>query len=343
MPSRKTETTELSVGFGLLGYSNPFEPPFSEIFSKFQGSLSIEKHKLYLSEYPKNQNLYPIMLNVGLNLRKTFPLFNNLQTLRWLGPERQASTTSTARDLQAVNVPISVKAKSNVVGNPSPYNLFISTPQGSGLAKGTRSWYLESALSDYQSFYNLAKEITGLDKLPSSVEEFERLGNKKLLINAIKNISTSDIFEFQNLYIKMCHQSAKEAADTFNDNLSHSLNSPVKGSVLERIAKMFFRMNAVEYILCGIDGQNEFAVKIPDLTTWLQNWEFKAIQAAPDFERKQSVVNFSIDIQNKKHLKSYNVIFHAEIRWSHGKFSSVEGKLYKEFNWVDLPFFTQIF
>jgi hypothetical protein len=87
---------------------------------------------------------------------------------------------------------------------------------------------------------------------------------------------------------------------------------------------------------------SEFAVKIPDLTAWLQDWGFEQIDASPDLGRGQSVVDFAITCRRKDGTDSYLARFHTEVRYSHGKFSSVEAKTYKEFNWVSLPFFDVI-
>jgi len=347
MPSAKTEATELSVAFGLLGYTDPTARPFTEVEEKFEGTLIPEKHQAYIEEYtrPRNQPLYSRMLNVGANLRLRYPLFSNLTSLRWSGPERQAATIATARDLQAVNVPISVKAESRVVGNPSPYNIFISTPQGSAQARGTRSWYLESALGQYQAYYGYIREITDNLSLPEDVGVFEQSRNKAPLRTALRAmvLNPQQKETEERLYLEMCHTAASGAARIFNENLATSLDSRTRGSVLERIAKMFFRMNAVGYVLCGIDGRSDFAVLVPDLTSWLREWEFGEIQSSPDLTRGQSVVDFSVICRHKTRGDEYNAQFHAEVRWSHGRFSSVEGKLYKEFDWVDLPFFETIF
>ena len=62
---------------------------------------------------------------------------------------------------------------------------------------------------------------------------------------------------------------------------------------------MFFRMNVVEYVLGGIDWRAEFAVVIPDLTTWLQTWQFERINAIPNLDKEQSIVDFEILCRNK--------------------------------------------
>ncbi len=345
MATAKTECSELSVGFGLLGYDKPLEVSFKQVHPKFDNTLNEEKFNTFVNTYPSDI-MFASMNNVGIRLRSNYKSFRNLNLVRWTGGDRQAATTSTAKDLLGANIPISVKAESRVVGNPSPYNLFVATPQGSAQAQGMTSWYLETAPQAYQEFYAFARKLTGLDTgmntTPEAVVEFELSRRKKPLIRAIKNLGEHYPQEFQELYIRMCQKVSQSSAEIFENYLSKSLKSRIRGAVLERIAKMFFRMNAVEYVLCGIDGKNEFAVLIPDLTTWLQTWQFEDIKAIPNLEKEQSVVDFEILCTNKTTKHAYLAKFHAEIRWSHGKFSSVEGKLYKEFNWSDLPFFSVI-
>jgi hypothetical protein len=346
MATAKTECSELSVGFGLLGYDNPTEVSFNEAHPKFDGTLSEDKYKTFITTYPSD-NMFASMNNVGIRLRSSYIPYNNLSLVRWTGGDRQAATTSTAKDLLGANVPISVKAESRVVGNPSPYNLFVATPQGSAPAQGMASWYLETARDAYQEFYSFARVSVGLDRgrnaIPEDVLEFEASRRKRPLILAVKNLGENYQQEFQDLYLAMCRKVSQSSADLFENYLATSLKSRMRGAVLERVAKMFFRMNAVEYVLCGIDGKNEFAVLIPDLTTWLRTWQFEDIRAIPSLEKEQSIVEFEIQCFNKITKGTYLAKFHVEIRWSHGKFSSVEGKLYKEFNWINLPFFSVFF
>jgi len=89
----------------------------------------------------------------------------------------------------------------------------------------------------------------------------------------------------------------------------------------------------------GVDRGKDIALSFPDANTWNQNWEFVSIEAMPDLSAGQSVVKFFLKIKNKKNKEMYSFNFHAEIRWSHGKFcGNPEGKLYKDFAWGDLPF-----
>ena len=57
MPSRKTEATELSVGFGLLG-QNPLGTIAEDVDVAFGGTVSHEKYENYRTEFASNESYY---------------------------------------------------------------------------------------------------------------------------------------------------------------------------------------------------------------------------------------------------------------------------------------------
>lgn len=97
-------------------------------------------------------------------------------------------------------------------------------------------------------------------------------------------------------------------------------------------------------MLCGLDGKVDFGVILPDITTWKRNWGLKQVIAQPGLSREQSVVNFEVVVEDKGKRKEYSLPFHAQVRWSRGKFGgNPEAKLYKDFVWTDVPFLPQIY
>ena len=156
----KTECTELSVALGLLGVQDPTVLETSQLGSMFEGTLSDAKYACFQSEYqnPANHELYVQMHSVGKKLRTSHPLFSGIQNLRWTGAQKLANTSSASIDLLAQNTPISVKAGSNVVGNLSPYNIFICMPQGKADAKNADHWYLTVDPEGYQGLYSIVRE-----------------------------------------------------------------------------------------------------------------------------------------------------------------------------------------
>jgi len=348
MPSEKTESSELSVGFGILGINDPLDLTYSDIKRYFEGTLSPEKYDRFKVEFthPKNSRLYSRLHNLGKKLRKEYPLFKNVKYLKWSGPEKQAKTNSGAQDLIAVNTPVSVKAESNIVSNLSPINIFEKVPLGKVAPDRSENWYLHVDPEGYQSLYSSVRDIR-LVHFPSSVEDFEKTATPKLreeLQLEITKLSDTQKTSFNKQYLKMCKDVATTSAAIFNQSYQKGRTGDSRTAVTEHLVKSLFRINSVEYILAGSGGKYDYAVIIPSITEWKKEWEIVSVEAVPDLEKKQSVVNIQVEYKNKKSKASYIANFHIEIRWSHGKFrSSPEAKLYKNFKWAEIAFTKSIF
>ena len=345
MPSAKTECSELSVAFGILGIDDPLALNQAQIETFFTGTLPVEKYPRLLDTFSKHEKLCLRMYGVGRKLRENYSLFSNVENLQWSGPQRQAATTSAAKDLLVANVPVSIKAKSNVVLNPSPYNIFESIPSGTLPIQSSENWYLEMEPAGFQDLYDFVR-FASLDELPEKVSEFESVAktkDRKRVQEIIKDLPQEQRKEFDNLYGVMCRDVAQKSAILFNENFSNSMQSKIHTVLLEYIAGKVFRLNSVDYILGGIDRNKEFAVLIPELTRWKRDWQIINVEAIPDLTRRQSVVDLFVSYKNKKKKSVSTAKFHIEIRWSHGKFcGSPEAKLYKDFAWNDIGFLQSI-
>ena len=346
MPSPKTECTELSVGFGILAIENLLDLQPSQVEKFFEGTLSKEKYDRFREEFQNNEALYRQMYNVGFGLRAIYPPYKKVSSLKWAGPQQQAATTAAAKDLIVANTPVSVKENSDVVHNPSPYNLFETIPSGQVKAQSSENWYLEQAHQGYQELYSFVRD-KGLEYLPEDVSEFEQSikgSKRKPIKNVIKQFSDDEKRAFKQLYLRMCHQVAKVSADIFNNNYSASMRGRSRNAVIEQITRHFFRMNAIDYILCGIDKKKEFALIIPEITRWKREWIIVDVIAEPELDREQSRVRFLVHYKNRNSGITNMAEFHTQIRWSHGKFqNNPEAKLYKNFAWEEVAFFESIY
>ncbi len=346
MPSIKTECTELSVGFGILGIKNVLDLTQRQIEAYFEGTLSVEKYDRFKGEFPRKEALYKRMYNVGYGLRTSYTLFKNVSSLQWAGPQQQSRTTAVAKDLIVANTAVSVKENSNIVHNPSPYNLFQAIPSGQVKAQGSDNWFLEQAPYEYQELYDFIRN-RGLGHFPEDVSEFERFTKRKdrqPIKDTIKQFSDDEEPAFTKLYLRMCHKVAEVSAEIFNSNYSSSMQGRSRSAVIERIMQSFFRMNSIDYLLGGIDKKKGFAVIVPEITRWNREWTITDIVASPELDKRQSRVHFSVLFRNRQSKESFEANFHAQIRWKHGKFqSNPEAPLYKNFTWEDLPFFKSIY
>ncbi len=346
MPSAKTECTELSVAFGILGIENIFELNQFQILLYFDGSLSAEKYERFKDEFPKKETLYRKMYNVGFGLRALYTPFKNVNSLKWAGPQQQSAMTVVAKDLLVANTAVSVKENSDIVLNSSPYNLFHSIPRGQGKAKSSENWFLEQAPREYQELYSFVQS-RGLAHLPEDVNDFElstKGKDRRPIKDVIKHLSGDEKRAFTQLYLRMCHKVAEVSAEIFNGNYSTSMQGRLKNAITEQITRQLFRMDSIDYVLGGVDKGKEFAVIVPEITQWRRDWAIAEIIAKPELDKRQSRVHFSVLLKNRKNKVSYVANFHTQIRWSHGKFQSKpEAKLYKNFAWEELSFFESIY
>ncbi len=347
MPSAKTETSELSVAFGILGMDPTYIYPQLEINQRFIESLSKEKYSAFLAEYKRNTELYERLLRVGQTMSIKHTPFRQAGVVQWTGPFRQASTTSAAKDLLVANTPVSVKTESNVVANLSPPNMMMNLPGGTAPSSREENWYLTTQPYEFQELYDFVRGMSPeLQSLPKDIRSFEEQASRddrKRIQKFLKGCSDSERKEFTKRYLVLCHRVAEKSADLFNQNLEASLSTGARRAVLENLMRWFFRLNAVRYVLCGIDRKEEFALNVPELTSWMREWDLVEVVAKPDLTRGQSVVNFDVICRRKNDRHEHRAPYHAEIRWSHGRFSgAVESKLYKEFAWRDIPFLPEL-
>jgi site-specific DNA-methyltransferase (adenine-specific) len=349
MASEKTECTELSVAFGILGLPKPLALSAQEVESHFEGTLSPDKYMRFKEEFVNhiNSKLYSRLVNLGIELRARYPLFSTVSSICWCGPEKQARTDSGARDLIAANTPISIKAGSNILLNRSPAFVFESLPQGLPSPDRSENWYLLVDPSGYQELYSSVRNIRLVRfDYPESVEEFEHVyskSNRKEIESEISKLVGGEKAKFDELYLAMCRRVAEASAELFNRNFLTAMDGLSPKWVIESIAKNLFRIDSVEYVMAGVTGSKVYAIKMPSLSRWKKEWEIVGVQATPDLSRGQSVVKIIVQYKNKKETTVYEASFHVEIRWSHGKFvQAPEAKLYKDFKWVDVPFVESI-
>ena len=165
---------------------------------------------------PEIEEYYRRFYAIGVNLRHSHEHFKrtNIAAVRWEGPQQQASSMPIPIDIIAANVPISIKADSNVVGNPAPPILFESGPSGSLTPSRSENWYVTVAHNSYQSLYQLACNLCSIN-LPSSVVDYHQTikgAARKRFAKAIRDLSSTEQAEFDRLCVPFCHEVAEHSA-----------------------------------------------------------------------------------------------------------------------------------
>ncbi|MCB2209553.1 hypothetical protein KQH62_01550 [bacterium] len=342
MASKKTEATEISLGFGLIGIKNPNTVIDNQIDQFFNHTLSIEKFREFLDSFNGDYSeVCKDMVAVGLMIRENHSYIATNTSIEWIGPENVMIATSLSKDLQMGPVAISAKARSDVVSNNSPYNLLIACPSGSAVLTRSENWFLYIARDEFQDYYSLFRKYC-FPEYTDEVADFlinTSQDERKSLVKRIKGISRLHADEVKRKYLDMCHAVADKSAKIFNENYQKSAGSKSSKYVKMEIIKNFFRLDSSGYILAGIDKGEKIGLEFPDSNSWFKQYELLDVIAAPDLQAGQAVVNITLNFKEKIDKAEFTFPFHVQIRWSHGKLcGNPEGKLYKNFAWKDLPF-----
>ncbi|MCE5207292.1 MAG: hypothetical protein LLG42_03165 [Chloroflexi bacterium] len=343
MASIKTTTSELIVGFGLLGIS-PISNS-SNALGMFDRTLSENLFQEVKREFREKESDYNPLFLVGKQVRES--QYPNITKVRWTGGVRQGQGVSGAYDLflPEVNTNISVKMDSDAMGNRSPENLFRNLPQSlEDTTRGGVNWFIDTALPEIQELYAYARNNYS-GQIPHDVREFfsRRVSGaeKENFTDFITGGLVNDMV-FSDLYVRMAHKAADAAANEFIGHFS-ALPTNRKAQVADRIARTFFRIDSNSYIYVASEGKRSYALRIPSLTDWKANWKVTYVNPVSDNSRGQGYIKMPILVQNKADQMIYTYNFHIELRWSHGKFcGNPEAKLYKDFDWSSVRFFEKI-
>lgn len=345
MASEKTEATELAVGFGILGV-DPATAVYADVADRFEGTLTENKFATFQDTYRRNTDLArPIetLWFLGDRLREEHPeLFPARLTVRWLGGVQQAGTVRGAKDLEVGTTVISVKADSRVVMNCSPTNLFVQLPQGELTSTVGDDWFILTAHDEFQALFELVNGVTEYSSVADFMTKTSR-AEKKVLGLVCQVLQGAQAQEFQRRYVSMCRVAANVSAAMFTAYLQKTLATNRAGALREQVLGHFLRLDSTRYILAGLEGREPFAVLIPSLTEWRSHFELATIIAEPDLQAEQGKVKFFLSVKGRSGAVQ-EVPYHAEIRWSHGKFcGNPEAKLYRDFpRWDMAPGFGKL-
>ena len=210
MAHAKTECSELSVGLGAFGVSDPLALSNEDVHEIAETPYHLQRRRSFLQGVCERHEskLYQQLHGTGLAIRTAYPLFGSASSLQWAAPNQQGSTTSASTDLRIANTPVSVKAHHNVVLNASPYNLFVGVPSGGAVADKSENWYLFAAPDAYQALYEIVRTqaLSTCPRRSMILNARRRVQHAWLWRTKSSSLHQISIGDFQELYLEMCHQ-----------------------------------------------------------------------------------------------------------------------------------------
>lgn len=243
--------------------------------------------------------------------------------VEWKGSHRSPGNKQIPADLRIDYVYlVSCKYMSNILTNASPLNLFdglLSTRH-----KARKSWYAEVAPSEHQKLYEACRGHVGPTDLPRSVDDLT-IQDRDRLKKALTRRWPEPLIGY---YKQLCRTVSKVSAKRWQDSMGTT------SSEREEMLWSLLRLHAAPYFILGVDsGKHPMRYRVDTPWDFRQRYIFESFDVYPDTDMGQPTVRWKANLIDRSLSRAVHVKGHVEIRWSHGRFSTVEAKVY-----LDTPY-----
>jgi len=340
MARGQTIFSELTVGLGIIN-GNFDKVSLAKI--KNVTNSDIESFLKVLSKNNQNPNRRKDSLKLkkaGLAIGAWMSQqgFSKLN-VAWIGHEIIGSVEKASKDLEIINANwrVSVKENSNILINSSPEWVFEKLPHAEFDKLRGKDWFTHTAEHEFQAYYLACGGIsfTGYDTVVKYYNA-TTIKNRKVFAKHVAVLHTAKEPIVMRAYKKFCQKVSSKSSEIFNEQIRELKKGKNYKKKFELIFHEFFRVNAVRYILAGIDKGEPFAIILNPSSEWSKGYEFLDIQALPK-DAGQPEVLLRFFFKDKTSNEQFDIDLKAEIRWSHGKFcGNPESKLYKLWKYKDL-------
>ena len=310
------------------------------------GNISEKAKSLFFAEEAKRKSQKSIsgleLSRSGTRIRQWLQSEKQIKNphVVWTGMEKQNDGSPVAQDLIIADtqIRISVKEDAHLFQNPSPVKVFQKWPSGDFQPSRDADWFLKIAPTELNNYYSACGgfKITGFVStedyyLNSSQESRKPFSKYVAFLHKDKNESV------MNAYKKLCHKVSQDSANTFNENISKTFmeekGTDAFSKAISPLFSTFFKIDSIEYILCGTENKTAFAILVDTLENWMNDFAVLDIKATA-LESGQPEVLITFTFLKKSNFQRFNYNVKSEIRWSHGKFcGNPESKLYRDSSW----------
>jgi hypothetical protein len=328
MPDLLTEITEIVTGLGMTGIASLPEALNARpnvmrnvTDAKWDGvtaAFEVGAHAAVFANAWTNGRAF---LESPDALRGRLPL-----SIEWKGSHRPPGFDFLPVDLRVDHVYlVSCKYQSKILANSSPSNLFVRRLADRTAGADADSWYAVCTPDEYQHFYSCVRRCIGQELLPMTPQELtpgqvERIRSvcqrrwPQRLAPVWAEFSLALATESARRWLQQLHSSARR----------------------EEMLWRLLRLNASSYYVLGSSGTGPLRLRIGTPWDWRQSFTLTELQigATPAGQPK---VTWSAHMVQKADGTERVVDGHVEVRWAHGRYSSVEAKIYLDTPHADVP------
>jgi hypothetical protein len=248
------------------------------------------------------------------------------QLIEWKGSHQPPGFDFLPVDLRIDHVfLVSCKYQSKVLMNSSPTNLFQRRLSDRLAGSDSGSWYTSCAPDEYQHLYSCIRRYVGQQLLPPAVEALEA--------NHVARIRTACSHTWPAPLAPIWAEFSLAVAVQSADRWRHQLQTPLRR---EEMLWRLLRLNPSTYFLLGSSDTGPIRLRIG--TPWdlrqhftMQGLDLAAVPAG------QPKVSWTAHLTGNHTGDHHRVEGHVEVRWAHGRFSSVEAKIYLDTPHGEVP------
>lgn len=237
--------------------------------------------------------------------------------IEWKGSHQPPGFDFLPADLRIDHVYIvSCKYLSKILANSSPPNLFVRRLADRTAGAEPTSWYETCAPDEYQHLYSCIRRYVGQELLP--------LTSHEMTAAHIERIRTACGGVWPVRLAPIWSEFSYAVAFASAQMWQQSLHSPARR---EEMLWRLLRLNSSSYFVLGSSPTGPLRLRIGTPWDWRQSFTLQELEIAAVAAGQPKVV-WSAQLVEKDGGGPRSVAGHVEVRWAHGRFSSVEAKIY---------------
>lgn len=319
MPDLLTKITEIVTGLGMTGLDDlpqalttrpaTVRNVTADQWSELENAYSQGQHPAaFAVAWMNGRALY----ESPDGLRGRVPL-----SIEWKGAHQPPGFEFLPVDLRIDHVYlVSCKYQSKILANSSPSNLFLRRLADRTARPDTTSWYERCAPEEYQHFYDCVRRHIGQQSLPPIPRLLTR-GHVQRIRNECRGTWPAPLLP---LWAELSGAVATASASKWLEQL----DTPARR---EEMLWRLLRLSSSSYFVLGSSDLSHLRLRIGTPWDWRQNFKLQRLHVAA-FPAGQPRISWSAQALEFGSGRLREVRGHVEIRWAHGRFSTVEAKIY---------------
>lgn len=328
MPGLLTEITEISTGLGMSGLPDlaaalvarpaVLKNVDAAHWQRLEDAYAAGQHAVAFAAAWANGRAF---LESPDGLRNRTPL-----VVEWKGPHQQPGYDTLPADLRVDHVYlVSCKYQSKILANSSPTNLFARRLADRTSGADATSWYATHAPNEFQHFYTGVRRYVGLALLPVRHEDLTHAQTRRIRDACGGAWPPALVPGWQEFSLAVATASA-------NEWLLNLTTASRRREMLWRL----LRLGPAPYFVLGSSAVGPMRLRIGTPWDWSQNFTLTSfeVSATPGGQPR---VEWGATVDETPGGAQREVAGHVEVRWAHGRFSSVEAKIYLDTPHADVP------